>query len=1151
MRLTISVYQRKREGRLEWTALGLGPLGLTRTGKSPTKLQRSIADTLRARIGNLSPAELARLELVKGRRLKREHLELNVKSEGKRLRVTGTFPLVVEPRRRAPDDKVTIAYHPLVQERWFVRRPDVPLADQARRFLSKALAGWSKEALDQLVSDGKDVLRAFSFTERGPQLVDSLPDDEADPFADLEPTPSSGRRKKKKKRYGRMELRAVGENVTARVADGLVSLGRPREPWRKQLAQLLNGPRKTPVVLLGPPGSGKTTLLHRWTKDLLVADDYDSHRNLDEVHEVWRIGARRILAGMSFVGDWEKRCVQLVGEARDPRVVLWVEDLHTFGRAGRTRDSDRTLADLFRGPLARGELTMVAEATEAQWHRLREDAPALADRFTTLRVTPTDVKETLSLVLHEARALELTQRVAFGADAYRAVLSLGRTLHPNAALPGVAIDLIRKLAADAAFDRDDDVPVIDADAALAFLSRRTGLPEALLRPDGEVSPDALRASFSQHVLGQEEAVRAAVDLVTRIRAGLTDPERPFATYLFTGPTGTGKTQMAKTIAGFLYGDESRLVRVDMGEMSGPDAVPRLIGDRFHPRGLLTDAVREQPFSVVLLDEVEKAHPAALQLLLQLLDEGRLTDAGGDTADFRKSVIVMTSNLGAKPRAAVGFGESARAILHDVDRAVRDFFPPELFNRIDRVVRFAPLTPEVAERVTEKELAQMMARRGLTDRKVFVFAHPTAIARMAGEAFDERGGARSVKRFLEAKIGSALADELAGGSRARMRVVRVYGGGDAGYRLHVDELTEAEPVDAEYELEEVVGLPTSALRKRLPALLARVRDLEASDEVGKVRARMSELVERVGRGDPKVEGTLYQLDLFASELKELRETLEGQTRGLTDVDLELAVDERRPAPPTRDPWMRRHRSLGTTRHLRRSAFDRPGALSRTAILRSIAEVALLSNALSRIDEPAEHRVLIELTRVGRGRRPPSYEREGASFFEWLAEVYARLRGECVAAAARLEDGALLEGELAALLAERPRTVTMEVEGVAVRSLFEGETGCHVWSSLLSGAEIVKVRVFDGGAPKEELEALGARTRAFEAALDRGDDALPEDPAGLTPAVRAFRFDPPDRPGEGALLEVEDYVTGQVLEQHARTLEEALSTLVWLRASRRRA
>ncbi|MCC6877514.1 MAG: AAA family ATPase [Sandaracinaceae bacterium] len=1139
MSFSISVYQRKREGLLEWTTLGLGARTVSRIGASPTRLQQQVADDLRKHLREMKPLELRAFELVRGRRLVRVRLELSL--AGSRERAAGIFPLVLEPRATGSRSTITIAYHPLRPSDWLVVPDEALLAEGARPALARAWRDLSKSHVEgELTSDGKDVLKILSFVERPPALIDELPPDEDEVWADLEidTERERGGKKKKKRRkqaYGRKTLRQVGANVSVRAADGLLRAGRPREPWRSQLAQLLAGPRKTPVVLVGPPGVGKTTLLHRLALDLLEHDDYPSHRNLDRVHELWRVSSRQILAGMSFIGDWERRVVELVAEARDPRVILWIEDIAALGRAGRTRDSDRVLSDVLRGPLARGEITIVGEATRSAWQKLEEDAPAFADLFTALVVEPTAGSDTFSLLLHEARELEAQHRVRFEPEAYRTMVSLGATLSPSTAQPGVSVDLLRRLAADASFASADADPVsITSDDVVRFLAKRTGLPQFILRPDSELESAELERSFEAHVMGQPEAVRTAVDLVARIRAGLTDPRRPYGTYLFTGPTGTGKTQLSKAIAGFLYGDAARLVRFDMGELSGPDAVSRLIGDRFQPRGLLTEAVRQQPFCVVLLDEIEKAHGSVLHLLLSLLDEGRLTDAAGDDVDFTHTVIVMTSNLGARARPALGFGEDAGAVARDVERAVREHFPPEVFNRIDRIVSFHPLTPEIAERVTEKELASLLARKGLSDRNVFVYAHPDAVRRMARVAFDERGGARSVQRWLESTIGTLLADELARGGTDAMRIVRVYGGGELGYRLHVEALEEAEPHAARYELAEWLSAPVSELRPRLGELRERLASLRRSEAFQAIEAKIASLLDP--GADPAARRALYWLDAYRSALGSLEERLHAQR------DLGAQAVRAR---------------MGSTTRTRSGPGVRP--FDREQIWGALAEVAALEGTIGSVERLETHRVLVEIARVGQGRRPPSYGRAAEGFFEKLVRHYAghdaaegggTSRAELAAVATRDEDGRVHEAEsLDRLFERRLVTVVLDLEGLALRHAFELEHGSHVWTSIEGSSEIVRVRLLEGEGARDAVARQQRAARELDAALSRGDAELPPNPEALLPVVRRIAFDPPARPGESAPLEVEDYVLGHVEVLGARDVIEAVRLMRWLGATRR--
>ncbi|MCA9708882.1 MAG: ATP-dependent Clp protease ATP-binding subunit, partial [Myxococcales bacterium] len=840
----------------------------TATWRRSQEIQRSYRDQV------LEP-----LERIPGRTLEVVELSLSLPSQGRR--VHGRFPVVLEPRSRGPGEREPLrcAFHPLRPDEWFPAPPGEPLAERAAAYFRERWDELDDERIDELRAHPRDRLRLVSMSLRTKNLR-----------AKLEKEQTQGVRAGDGPRVrGRALLTQLAVDQTRRAVDGRLPCGRPRQPLRDRLAQLVGGRRRVSVLLVGPSGCGKSTLVRQLVHDLLAADDYPSHRNYDRVHPVYRLAGRRIIAGMSYLGQWEQRCVDVVEAAREAGAVLWVEDLHAWGRLGETRQSDRSLATFFRGPVARGELAMVGECTALQHQQLLDDAPGFAAAFTTLYVEPTDEAETMRMLVHEARGLELRHRVAFDPRALRTIYELGRALGSGRAQPGRALDLLRSLAttddvrsfdlreAEAAARRGRKIEAIKAyravtgdglldsknaveqfmaagrwplrgaavdppplvvrseraadfghhpepaelgpQAVIRRLALRTGLPEVLLSPHRSLALDRVRAELSAQVMGQGTAVEAMAQLVLRLKAGLADPSRPYGVYLFTGPTGTGKTELAKCLAEYLYGSTARLVRLDMSEYGDPGAPARLIGDRAQPEGTLTSRVRLQPFCVVLLDEVEKAHPSVLNLMLQLFDDGRLTDAAGTVVDFTHVVVVMTSNLGARAAPPAGFGSRVHASTTEVDAAVRDFFPPELFNRIDRVVPFDPLDAAAATQIARRELERLLTRRGLTERSVYVRFTDAVVRRVVAEAFDPRYGARSLKRWLEDRVGAWLADEIAAQPVAGMRVLWLYCRPE-GLRLHAELLTEAPPHIEPGPFEQMLDWNAARLREQVPEALAR-------------------------------------------------------------------------------------------------------------------------------------------------------------------------------------------------------------------------------------------------------------------------------------------------------------------------------------------
>ena len=288
--------------------------------------------------------------------------------------------------------------------------------------------------------------------------------------------------------------------------------------------------------------------------------------------------------------------------------------------------------------------------------------------------------------------------------------------------------------------------------------QKSGLPVLLLRDDVTLDPRVIRDYFSDHVLGQEDAIAHVAQIVTVFKAGLNDPDAPVATLLFVGPTGVGKTETVRTLADFFFGAgqaHNPLIRLDMSEFQHPMQVRRLIGTEGDP-GRLIQQVRENPFSVLLLDEIEKAHPTFFDTLLSVLDEGLLFDAMGRATDFRNAIIVMTSNVGTRHGSSIGFGEGRTTTrLSDV----RDFFRPEFFNRLDQVVPFHPLEPSVVRQIARNELEALNERAGLQKRNLQLTFDPSLVEHVATEGFDAQYGARPVQRLIEQQVVGPLAATL--------------------------------------------------------------------------------------------------------------------------------------------------------------------------------------------------------------------------------------------------------------------------------------------------------------------------------------------------------------------------------------------------------
>ena len=570
-------------------------------------------------------------------------------------------------------------------------------------------------------------------------------------------------------------LSSVAEPVGHRRVRGRYSRAFGREDLVEDVAGRLRR-EKANVLLVGEGGIGKTAVLVDAVRRVERADEAerdDDDALLRQVrHRFWSTSGGRLIAGMKYLGQWQERTEEVVEELGRIDGYLCVENLlDLLSAAGRSAGDGP--AAFLRPYLERGELRMVGEATPAELDACRRLLPGFTDLFQIVRVPAFTRAEALAVLDKVASVRLANLRIGFDKGVVETVHRLFARFQPYEAFPGRAAGFLRDLLDRAARAKSAEAAAVTVPMVLAEFVRRTGLPELFLRDDLTLERPAVLSAFESQVIGQPAACRAAADLVVTFKAGLNDPGRPVGVLLFCGPTGVGKTELARAIAAYFFGHgaeaESRLIRLDMSEYAGFGAAERLLTAPDGGAGDLIKRMRRQPFSVVLLDEIEKAAPEVFDVLLGVFDEGRLTDRLGRTTSFRSAVIILTSNLGAGSGGAVGFGKAAPPAYESEALA---FFRPEFFNRIDAVVTFDPLSAETIRLVTEKELRGIAAREGFAKAGLRLTWSAEVVAHLSAKGYDRRYGARPLQRTIETLVVAPLARLLAGNPGLRDAEIRL-------------------------------------------------------------------------------------------------------------------------------------------------------------------------------------------------------------------------------------------------------------------------------------------------------------------------------------------------------------------------------------------
>lgn len=550
---------------------------------------------------------------------------------------------------------------------------------------------------------------------------------------------------------GDMELENVGHCLTELYPDGLNrTFGRDREVIR--LLNLIQFGSNRPVVIIGKTLSGKTALVHEvaWR----LADI--RRKGARESERLWLISPQRLISGMSYVGQWESRLMAILKESRKRRHILYFDDLPGLFSAGQTADSGLSVADVMRHSMERRDIRVVGEISPEAWRKLRERDRRFADLFEVVHLDPTNEEDTVSIVIGVQRELEFRNSCEFNPYAVPMIMRLLKQYASDAAFPGKAVRFMDQLALK---NRGREIGVSEI---LEHFSSQTGLDLEMLDMRIALERSVVEQRLTGMIAGQEKAVQAMVDTVLMVKARLNDPSRPVASMLFLGPTGVGKTESAKALARVLFQNEDRLIRFDMNEFLDSGSAQRMVGTPFRDEGLLSRKVRQQPFSVILFDEIEKAAPEIFDLLLAVLGEGRLTDSMGRTVSFANTVVIMTSNLGVKQaHSRVGYGsDGAHEIELSYLSSARQFFKPEFFNRLDFVIPFRSLSIGESERVARIHLNQLSQRFGIQERRCLVSFQQGAMDLLIRRGFHPQYGGRALKRVIEKDLAGSLSRQLA-------------------------------------------------------------------------------------------------------------------------------------------------------------------------------------------------------------------------------------------------------------------------------------------------------------------------------------------------------------------------------------------------------
>jgi len=595
-------------------------------------------------------------------------------------------------------------------------------------------------------------------------------------------------------------------NLNQKALDGKIDPLIGREAEVNRTIQVLCRRSKNNPLFVGDPGVGKTAIAEGLARKIVNGDVPEVLKDCT----IFQLDMGVLLAGTRYRGDFEERLKAVVKEIEEyDGAIMFIDEIHTVIGAGATSGGAMDASNLLKPALSSGNLRCIGSTTYKEYRQHFEKDRALVRRFQKIDVNEPSVPDAIKILTGLKPYFEDFHKVKYTSEAIKSAVELSSRYINDRKLPDKAIDVIDETGASQMLlpekKRKKTIDVADIEDVIATMARIP--PKTVSKSDQELLKD-LDVELKRVVFGQDQAIEALASAIKLARAGLREPEKPIGSYLFSGPTGVGKTEVAKRLAEVL-GVE--MLRFDMSEYMERHSVSRLIGAPpgyvgFDQGGLLTDGVDQNPYCVLLLDEIEKAHPDLFNILLQVMDHGKLTDHNGKSIDFRNVILIMTTNAGAADLAKAAFGFTRSKREGDDSEAITKMFSPEFRNRLDAIIPFGHLPPEVVRMVVQKFVLQLEAQ--LDERQINIELSDEAADWLAREGYDEQMGARPLSRVIQKYVKQPLADEVLFGKLKNGGTVRVLLGKDA---QGLDELKFTY-----LSRDEEKALPKPEARKALPS-----------------------------------------------------------------------------------------------------------------------------------------------------------------------------------------------------------------------------------------------------------------------------------------------------------------------------------------------